>query len=135
MENEIEAYEIPTFKIRELPRLTSYFFGGALYLCAAYITLISIAQVFSVFNLSIAAGLVLVFTPLGWLFFGPGAALAWAAPSILVDATRDIQNNWEYYIKLILGYIAALVVPYLVFGILMIILGFILQLAGIEIAN
>jgi len=133
MENEIETYEVLNYRTRELPPLVSYFFGTILYISAAYLTFQSLVQIFAVFNLSIAAGLVLVFTPLGWLFFGPGAFLAWSAPSWLLEATRDIQNSWEYYIKIILGYITALVVPYLVFGFLIMILGFILQSAGIEV--
>jgi hypothetical protein len=116
---------------QSLPKFITFPFGVILYSWAIYLTFLTIVMVIALFEASIGAGLALLLTPLGYIFFVPAVFLAWSAPSFLSEYTSAITNPWEYYTKVIFGYFLAFVTSYAAFFILMALLGFALSLVGI----
>ncbi len=112
-----------------IPKFLYYIGAVLVYTNAAYVTFSTIVTVVQIFELSLGLALVLLFTGVGFVFVIP-PWIAWAGMIYVFEWVEKFSNAWEFWPKLIAGFLGVLLLPYIGLGFLSFIAGMILGAAG-----
>lgn len=116
--------DIIEVKHNRIPSVVKWVFGVLYYLWAIYIAFMSLLLAVTLFKGSIAAGLVLFLTGIGEIIYIFPVGFAFGGLSILDGWTENIESKYEFWIKLILGYIGLIIISYLLILVVGILTGF-----------
>lgn len=113
--DKTEAIEVRAVHNNHIPKLLSYLGAGVLGLNALFLGFLGLLVFAQIFGMSIVTGIVLVIVPIGLLPF-TAMWVGFAAAGWIEDVSTNL-SHFEYWTKVILLFIAGLIVPYIVYWI------------------
>lgn len=97
----------------KLPVVVGYIGGGILVLNALYLGLWGLGVLAMVFNMSIATGIIMLLTAVGFLPFA-GMYAGFSSIGWIEEIRTDV-SKFEFWTKVILVFIGGIVIPYIVY--------------------